>query len=399
MQAPAGGRQEDRIRTNKARSKKSHSKCVEVIFDGRHVTASAASSTVVAVEGRAVSAADLCGALAIGGGEGFAVGAYQITAVDSGQNTWTLDRRCCEGAASGLLGKMTPFQGEPHDEVKQYYDQGLPSNLPMADARDRVLYALNLLEPRILRSLAATCFRDDLLTPRYSNDGDWPPEQYQHLHWGHVQAAGDVTSTGLVISGNLKPLREELDRWAAGGPENAWNLLDEDGNPIDWIASAALQTLVSWKVCGRPPKALQWESLELRAYRRLESVEDFRMIDLEGHFNRGAGFLELSPGGNPERRRLSDREQRQAKREYTKLGRKRGLAQMPRTMSSRYFKWYAQYTFLGFQQKRIRQIEIDQRPVGVGDVTSPDDLAAVSTGIRKIADAVGFRRHSRKRTE
>lgn len=371
---------------------------MEILFDGVKITAAAESPRVIKVQGHAISEADLNGELAIRGGGGFAVGAYRICAVDQMKNTLTLDRACCAGPASGLLGKMARFQGKPHGEVAEYYDSTLPDNASQGETRDRVLGMLNHLEPRILRSLADVCFKDELLAPKFSNNGDWPPDSYENLMWGHVRDAGRE-SAGQIIFGNLNPLRQELTRWAAGGPEKAWNLLDNEKRPLEWIASAALQTLVWWKIQGGLPKILQWENSDWHAYRSLETVDDFRMLDLEGHFNKGAAFLLLTPGKIQEQRRFSVREQRCAEREYVKLGKRRGLKRMPHKISPHYFNWYILHTFLGLRQNEIRQREIDKRATGIGDTKDPEDLASISIGIKRIADLVGFRRRSHRRTE
>ena len=72
------------------------------------------------------------------------------------------------------------------------------------------------------------------------------------------------------------------------------------------------------------------------------------------------------------------------------LGKKRGLKRIPRKTLSHYFSWYVQYTFLGRRQREIRQLEIERRATGIGDVNDPDDLASVSIGIKRIADLVAF---------
>jgi len=381
-----------------SRAEKSRRKPGEIIFDGAGVTATAESSQVVKVQGYAVSETDQYGALAIRGGNGFVLGAYRICAVDRWKNTWTLDRPCCAGSASGLVGKMTPLRGKPHKVVKEYYDPTLPDDPSQGEARDRLIGMLDRLEPRILKSLADMCFKDELLEPPGSNEGDWASGSCEHLSWGHIRRAGDVlTGSEQAYLRNLKPLRDELTRWAEGGPERAWNLLDNEKKPLDWIASAAVQTLVFWKLRGGLPKVLQWENFELRAYRSLETVEDFSMLGLERHFDAGSDFMRISPAKGQEHKRLSARQQRIAEREYAVLGKKRGLKRMPREISSHYFNWFAQYTFLGLRLKEIRQRQMKRRAVGVGDVNDPEDLAAVWIGIKKIADLVGFRR-TRKRT-
>jgi hypothetical protein len=43
---------------------------------------------------------------------------------------------------------------------------------------------------------------------------------------------------------NLAPLREAIKGWANDSPRRRWNLRDNDGAPLEWIASAAVQTLV-----------------------------------------------------------------------------------------------------------------------------------------------------------
>ena len=74
------------------------------------LTAAAESSHVIRVQGDTVSEADQHGSLAIRRGKNFTVAAYRICVVDCEKNTWTLDRACCAGQASGLVRKIGSAQ-------------------------------------------------------------------------------------------------------------------------------------------------------------------------------------------------------------------------------------------------------------------------------------------------
>jgi hypothetical protein len=148
---------------------------------------------------------------------------------------------------------------------------------------------------------------------------------------------------------------------------------------------------------GRFLKTVRLENLDLHCYRSIDSEEALQMLALEQHFDVGAGFIRIAPEHGTDPSPLSYRGQRAAKQEYKLLGRKLGLTPMPR-VSPRYFEWYALQMFLGFKLREIREREL-QTPreegitgLGVGDRSNPDDLSAISHGIKIVADLVGFRR-------
>jgi hypothetical protein len=101
--------------------------------------------------------------------------------------------------------------------------------------------------------------------------------------------------------------------------------------------------------------------------------------------------------------RLSDRAQRAAKQQYTSLARKLDLKRLER-LSPRYFEWYALRTFLGVKLRDIRKREFERATKAVtaarvGDPQDPEDLAAISHGIKKVAQLVGFWRERTKKIQ
>ncbi len=364
---------------------------IELIFDGLSVTATTSeTSATISLRGYAVSTIDLGKLLAIRGGTNFVVGVYRIVSLDAGSNTWTLDRPCATGAGGGMMGKIVEQEGRWHEPVPEYFDQALPDNPGIGEARQRVLEALNLVQPRVLKSLAETCLKHELLAPQASGDHDWyGPVDF--LLWGHLRDAGRFVPLPGVVFGNLKPLREAILRWAKDEPHGHWNLCDSEGEPLEWVADAAVQTLVYWEKNGRLPKNLRWENLDLHCYQSLDSEEAYLMFALEGHFDAGSGFIRVAPEQGSDFARLSNRAQRAAKREYKSLGEALGLTRMS-SISARYFKWYAQRTFLKLKLREIRECELSLGEGGVGDYNNKDDLAAISHGIKRIADIIGFAR-------
>ena len=78
-----------------------------VVFDGSTIAAHAAGVTAtIIITGYTVSANDVGNTVQITGGSGFTAGFYTITAASVGSVTWTLDRNCTSGAASGMTGNM-----------------------------------------------------------------------------------------------------------------------------------------------------------------------------------------------------------------------------------------------------------------------------------------------------
>lgn len=289
-----------------------------------------------------------------------------------------------------MTGKLVSQQKRSYKPIAEYFDAALPDNPGRGEARDMVLGALNVVEPGILTSLAKACLKPALLEPAIVGDHDWhgPVES---LLWGHVRTAGDTEhSAGWEILGNLKPLRDALTRWAKGGSRTRWNLCSNDGSPLDWIADAAVQTLVFWKMRGNLPKRPKWENLNFYCYRALDSKEAEEMFKMERSFDAGSGYLRIAPESGAEPVPLSARAQRAARRQYKSLGRKLGLTPKPR-LSARYFEWYALQTFLDFKLREIRDREMEKGRSGVG-ARNPDDLSAIAHGIQTVARLVAFRR-------
>jgi hypothetical protein len=250
----------------------------------------------------------------------------------------------------------------------------LPNNPSQGEARQLGLEALILIEPDILKSLAETCFQRALLDPEVADDHDWcGPIDY--LLWGHVRHAGDIAGSMGIIFGNLRPLKAALIGWAKDDPQHRWNLCDNEGEPLDWVADAAVQTVASWQRRGRLPKILRWENLDFHLYRSLDSEDAYQMFEMERQFDSGSGYIRIAPECGVESSRLSDRAQRTAKQQYKSLGRKLGLTRMHR-VSSRYFEWYARQTFLESKLQEIRERELqtarnDGIGIGVGNPQTP----------------------------
>jgi hypothetical protein len=365
----------------------------EVAFDGSNISATTReTSATISLKGYSVSGTDVGKVLVIRGGTNFIIGPYLIKSIDAASNTCTLDRLCTSGAGAGMTGKIVHQEGRWHRPVPEYYQADLPDNPGEGEARQRVLDALDVVEPSVLQSLAETCLKRTLLEPEVSADCDWPGP-LDWLLWGHVRLAGQIEpSPGGVTYRNLQPLKDALTRWAKDEPQKRWNLCDSEGQPLDWIAEAAVDTLTWWQRKGHLPKRLRWVNLDLYCYRSLDSDEAVAMFEMERHFDAGSGYIRISPGDAPESSRLPDRAQRTAKKEYKTLGRALGLTRMQNVLA-RYFEWYALRTFLGLKLRKIRERELQGGSgIGVGDPLDAHDLSAIAHGIKKVADLVGFQR-------
>src|ERR1035437_1010768 len=78
-----------------------------VTLDGVTIAAHAAGVTsTVIVTGYTVATGDKGNFVNIASGTGFIAGTYLIVSVNVGSATWTLDRNCTSGVASGAVGKM-----------------------------------------------------------------------------------------------------------------------------------------------------------------------------------------------------------------------------------------------------------------------------------------------------
>ncbi len=78
-----------------------------VTFDGSTITATTSgTSATITITGYTVATTDKGNLLRIASGTNFTAGLYQITNVNVGANTWTLDRNCSAGAGSAMVGRM-----------------------------------------------------------------------------------------------------------------------------------------------------------------------------------------------------------------------------------------------------------------------------------------------------
>jgi len=77
-----------------------------VTFDGVTIYGTYSTTTTVIIHGYTVAASDIGNVLHITGGTNYTVGYYWITAVNTGTNTWTMDRGCETAGATGMTGFM-----------------------------------------------------------------------------------------------------------------------------------------------------------------------------------------------------------------------------------------------------------------------------------------------------
>lgn len=79
----------------------------QVTFDGSTITATTSgTSAVITITGYTVSNNDKGNIVKVSGGTNFTTGYYCVTAVNTGSNTWTLDRNVSSGAGSAMTGRM-----------------------------------------------------------------------------------------------------------------------------------------------------------------------------------------------------------------------------------------------------------------------------------------------------
>lgn len=301
--------------------------------------------------------------------------------------------------------------GQP---VREFYDPNLPDNPGRGETRERVLEALALIQPEVLSSLADLCNKPSLLAPELVGAVPWPgPADY--LNWVHISDAGRAVLPQGILFENLIPLKASIEVWAADQPQGRWNLRDNNGEPLDWIAHTAVQTLAEWHLSGRLPKVLTWLDLDFPCYRSLDSEEAYQMFELEGRFNADYGFQRVSlsepePLANihPFVREtiipfvaskevhmpFNYRERRSATATYKSLGKKAGLLQIPRFLKAHY-EWYALHTFLGNQPSAIKERELSkpsETRAAVGRVDAIEDVANIQMAIYKVAAMTGFLR-------
>lgn len=86
---------------------RSQQAAAHVAFDGSTITATTGgTSATITITGYTVVAGDVDNVLNVTGGTNFTTGRYHITSVNTGANTWTLDRNVSSGAGSGMTGNM-----------------------------------------------------------------------------------------------------------------------------------------------------------------------------------------------------------------------------------------------------------------------------------------------------
>ena len=79
----------------------------QVTFNGTSVTASnGGAGATITLSGYTVLSTDVGNTLRVASGTNFVAGLFQITSVNTGANTWTLDRNVTSGAGSALVGRM-----------------------------------------------------------------------------------------------------------------------------------------------------------------------------------------------------------------------------------------------------------------------------------------------------
>ncbi len=78
-----------------------------VTFDGATITAiTGGTSDTITITGYTVITGDAGNVVNISGGTNFTVGYYLIIAVNTGANTWQLDRNCTSGVGAAMVGRM-----------------------------------------------------------------------------------------------------------------------------------------------------------------------------------------------------------------------------------------------------------------------------------------------------
>lgn len=79
----------------------------QVVFNGSTVTATTSGiSTTILITGYTVLSTDVGNVLKVASGTNFVAQRYVIVSVNTGANTWTLDRNCTSGAGAAMVGKM-----------------------------------------------------------------------------------------------------------------------------------------------------------------------------------------------------------------------------------------------------------------------------------------------------
>jgi len=257
--------------------------------------------------------------------------------------------------------------------LREYYQQGITPNAAQGVAREIVRQTLAGVEPRILKSLAERCLKRTVVSvpsPDTAQPGDWC-DPLDELLWGHVLDAGRVSSIGVSYS-NLVPLKAALVRWAKDGSRHRWNLCDNEGAPLEWIADVAVEMLNVCRQKERLPKELHWFTAQMDVEYSAPIAKMQFLLESESQID------------DVRRPRLSYRSQRKTEQEYRSLAKDLDIHAMPR-VSSHYFTWYVLRTFLGCDLREIR--------IRTGEtVGTPTDHSAYSKGIRTVGNLVDFHR-------
>jgi hypothetical protein len=253
---------------------------------------------------------------------------------------------------------------------REYLEPGLEPSLDRSRARREVLRALLRVEPKVLRSLARRCYKPiaaiELPTREHFHSGDWFGD-LEELQWGHLKSAGELHPYGFITYPNLTSLKKALVRWMRDERGRRWNLCDNAGEPVDWIADAALLTLSHWRSRQSLPKPLDWIGFN-HLMDHYWGADEATAAQLVAHED----FK-----GTYRARRNNDRQHRAL---ATSMG-----FRMTSRISPQHCDWYAMQTFLGLTRAQI----LRRTKMKVG---SEGDLTALSHGISRIGHLVGLRR-------
>ena len=86
-----------------------------VTFDGTTILAvTGGTSATITITGYTVINGDVGNVVKITGGTNFTAGYYEIVSVNTGANTWTLDRNCTSGVGAAMTGRMGGCSDHPN---------------------------------------------------------------------------------------------------------------------------------------------------------------------------------------------------------------------------------------------------------------------------------------------
>lgn len=95
------------FKTGSGGTDRTQSDTPHVTFDGATIAANnGGASATITITGYTVIAGDVGNVVKITGGTNFTAGYYEITSVNTGASTWTLDRTCTTGAGAAMTGRM-----------------------------------------------------------------------------------------------------------------------------------------------------------------------------------------------------------------------------------------------------------------------------------------------------